>query len=71
MRRGHSPKAVLIDATPWPWPISAAEPGLVACPMAAPGGWSAAQEMYRLAYERAMASARPSRYELARHGSMN
>ena len=73
MLGGRIQKADLLDATPWPWPISAAEPGLVACPIpaSAPGGLWAAQEMYRLAYERAMASARPTRYALARHGSTN
>ena len=69
MPRGHLLKAVPLDATPWPWPIPAAAPVLVACPVASAGGWSAAQEMYRLAYERAVASARPSRYAMARYGS--
>jgi hypothetical protein len=71
MPRVHSAKAVPLDAMPWPWPIPVAEPGLVACPVAPSGGWSAAQEMYLLAYERAVASARPSRYAMARYGSPN
>lgn len=69
MSRGHSLKAGLLDATPWPWPIPAAAPGLVACPLAAQGGLPAVQEMYRLAYERAIVLARPSRYAVARYGS--
>jgi hypothetical protein len=49
-------------------------PGLVVCPIpvAAPGVSPAAvQEIYRLAYERALAAARPSRYELALAVSRN
>ena len=59
------------DSTPWPWPWSAAavQPTLVVCPIptAGPGAFpGAAEDMYLLAYERALAAERPSRYELAR-----
>jgi hypothetical protein len=57
------------ESTPWPWPVEVAAPSLIVCPIpsaATPGtSPAAAQEIYRLAYERALAAARPGRYELA------
>jgi hypothetical protein len=76
MNSGRLARAGLDPATPWPWltASSAAAPGLVACPVALVGFYAApgvVQELYRVAYERARAAARPSRYELAFHSSPN
>jgi hypothetical protein len=61
------------DATPWPWPAPAPGPDLVACPLSVSPGVLAAvsPEIYRLAYERALAAARPGRYEFALGASRN
>jgi hypothetical protein len=53
---------------PWVRRESGSAPGLVVCPIfSLDGGMDviAAQEIYRLAYERAQATLRPSAYELA------
>ena len=76
MSGGRLPVAGSSDATPWPWPwpTPADAPGLVACPIpgAMPGVFAGAvQVLYRLAYERALADARPSRYTLAGTASPN
>lgn len=50
-----------------PWPLSLPAPamaGLVACPMS-PAAALAAQDIYRVAYEQAVASTRPGRFEVA------
>jgi hypothetical protein len=52
---------------PWSRPDSVSGPGLIVCPMFSPdtgldASW--AQEIYRLAYERAQAALRPSAYEI-------
>jgi len=60
----------LTDSTsqPWPSPTPTVVPGLVVCPIPVlalgvfPG---AAGEIYRFAYERALAAQRPSLYELS------
>jgi hypothetical protein len=52
-------------STPWLRPATAEFPGLVACPIPGAGVPEAVQEMYRLAYERAQAEARPTAYERA------
>jgi len=66
----------LTDSTaqPWPWPTSDVVPGLVVCPIpvVAPGVFpGAAGEIYRVAYERALAAQRPSLYELSLQVSRN
>jgi hypothetical protein len=70
MNAGRLVRSGLDHATPWPGTTTVTAPSLVACPMVlAPGliaAPAAVQELYRLAYERARAAARPSRYELAR-----
>jgi hypothetical protein len=75
MNAGRLARPGLDPATPWPWTATVTVPGLVACPMPVAMGMFAApavvQELYRLAYERARAAARPSRYELALHSSPN
>ena len=52
-------------STPWLRPVTAEFPGLVACPIPGTGVPEAVQEMYRLAYERAQAEARPTAYQRA------
>jgi hypothetical protein len=61
------------DSTPWPWPApTPSKPDMVVCPvMMLPGFLPAPQEIYRLAYERALAASQPSRYELAMAVSPN
>lgn len=73
MNRERVSSGVATDSTPWPWPAPAAGPRLVVCPLGVAGAWgagpgltAAAGEIYRLAYERALAAARPSRHALAR-----
>jgi hypothetical protein len=54
-------------STPWFRPASVSEPGLVVYPMFSHvTGMDAglAEEIYRLAYERAQAALRPSAYEI-------
>ncbi len=74
MNGGRPDSVVQTDSLPWPWPVPARGPGLVACSMPtvmACAGPAAMQEIYRLAYEWAAAAARPSRYELALTASRN
>jgi hypothetical protein len=76
MNGGRMTGGVQADWLPWPWPVVTTGPGpeLVACPMpgATAGGLpAAAQAIYRLAYERALAAAKPSRYALAASVSTN
>ena len=74
MNGGRPVSVVQTDSLPWPWPVPAWGPGLVACSMPTAMtcvGPAAMQEIYRLAYERAAAAARPSRYELALVASRN
>src|SRR5205807_7238717 len=74
MAGGRAFSAGRTDSTPWPWSRPAVEPGLVVCPIPVvmPGMFPAeARELYRLAYERALAASRPSRYELALGASSN
>jgi hypothetical protein len=52
-------------STPWLRPALAEFPGLVACPIPGAGVPDAVQEMYRMAYERAQAAARPTAYQRA------
>jgi hypothetical protein len=61
-------------STPWFRPESGTASGLVVCPMLPPGismDASMAQEIYRLAYERAWAALRPSAYEIAQRVGWN
>lgn len=51
-------------ATPWPLALPSSAPSLVACPVH-PATMLAAQDIYRIAYENALASTRTSRYGLA------
>jgi hypothetical protein len=65
-----------IAAGQWPEPSSTpgVQPGLVVCPIpvAMPGiETRAVEELYRLAYERALAALRPTRYEMALQVSQN
>ena len=75
MNAGRLIRPGLDHATPWPWSTPTPAPGLVACPLMAAGGMysepAVLQEIYRLAYERAQAAARPSRYELALRACSN
>lgn len=64
MYAGRLVRPGLEDATPWPWSAETTAPALVACPFAGVNA-AAAAELYRIAYERARAAARPSRYGLA------
>ncbi len=67
MNGGRIFNAQQTDLTPSPRPVSVQGPALVVCPAPAlsmmgafPAGF---QEIYRLAYEKALAAARPSFYE--------
>jgi hypothetical protein len=56
------------DSTPLPWPISATGPALAVCPVSTVAmtclSPASVQEIYRLAYEQALAAVRPSVYEM-------
>ncbi len=59
---------------PWPWSTSTEAPALVACPIGAAeatAGAEALRELYRMAYEQAVASLRPSRYAHASNAGRN
>jgi hypothetical protein len=75
MNAGRFVRPGLDHATPWPWSSETSAPALLACPMLGMAGVgvtaAAAQELYRIAYERARAAARPSRYGLAVSASPN
>jgi hypothetical protein len=61
-------------STPWFRSESGSAPALVICPMLTAESCmdvTMAQEIYRLAYERAQAALRPSAYEIARRVSWN
>ncbi len=71
MQRGRLFGSAQSDATPWPWPIRRMEPAMAVCPVGTPMTPEAMQEIYRVAYERALAAARPTVYELASAASAN
>jgi hypothetical protein len=75
MNAGSIVLSGLDHGTPWPWSTETTAPALVACPflgMAGRGMTAAGvQELYRIAYERARAAARPTRYSLALSASPN
>jgi hypothetical protein len=61
-------------ALPWVRRDAGLAPGLVVCPMFSPDAGMdvmKAQEIYRLAYERAQAMLRPSAYEMAQKACWN
>jgi hypothetical protein len=61
-------------STPWFRSQDGPEPALVICPMLTAESCmdaSMAQEIYRLAYERAQAALRPSAYDIAQKPSWN
>ncbi len=74
MNRGRIFRSIEEDSTPWPLSGTLAEPVLAACPipLAASGMCPVGIELpYLLAYESALRSVRPSRYERASNVSLN
>ena len=57
-------------STPWPLALPAAQPNLVACPNCL-GVSGAFEDIYRLAYEQAVAATQVSRFERANQASLN
>jgi hypothetical protein len=66
MRHSRGLESEQSDALPWPWPAPVTEPTLVVFPpWALWAAFLSAYDIYQVAYQRAVISSRPSRYEMA------